>query len=120
MSGPFINFWGPCPVHPMSSQTWGNSFNNPRNKTLDGQHDNTWHNVNHYSCGNYYMSRGKGCRQGQGQENNSNNVPLLINPFSTLYIEQAPTNAPLDALSMATNTNNSATGNNQACMLKHI
>ena len=24
--GPFVDFWGPCPVHPMSSHTWGGLF----------------------------------------------------------------------------------------------
>ena len=66
VSGPFIDFWGPCPIHPMSSHTWGDCFNNPKNKTLDSQHDNTQHNVNHYGCGNYYVSRGQGYGQGWG------------------------------------------------------
>ena len=117
-SGPFIDFRGTCPVHPMSSHTWGDCFNIPKNKALDGQHDNTRHNVNHYSRGCYYMSRGRG--HGQGLGHHSNNVPLLTNPFPTLYIEQAPANTPLDALSTVTNTNNSATCNNQAYILKHI
>ena len=116
--GPFIDFWGPCPVYPMSSHTWGDCFNNPKNKALDGQHDNTRHNAHHYSRGSYYMSRGRGCGLGQGRH--SNNVPLLTNPFPTLYIEQAPANTPLDALSTVTNTNNSASGNNQAHILKQI
>ena len=41
VSGPFIDFQGPCPAHPMSSHTWKDCFNTPKNKTLDGQHDNT-------------------------------------------------------------------------------
>ena len=42
-------------------------------------------------------SQGHGCR--------FYNPPHRPNPFPPLYIEQAPTNAPLDTLSMVTNTN---------------
>ena len=94
----------------------GDCFNNPKNKAFDGQHDNTRHNAHHYSHASNYVSRGRG----HGQGRHSNNVPLLTNPFPTLYIEQAPANTPLDALSTVTNTDNSASGNNQAYILKHI
>ena len=104
----------------MSSHTWGDCFNNPKNKILNDQHDNTWHNAYHYSQGSSYVSRGRGRGQGHGRGNYSNNVHLLTNPFPTLYIEQAPANTQLDALSTVTNTNNSASGNNQAYILKQI
>ena len=94
----------------------GDCFNNTKNKALDGQHDNTQHNVNHYEHDSSYVSRGQGCGQGCY----TINVPLLTNPFPTLYIEQAPANTPPDALSTVTNTNNSASGNNQAYILKLI
>ena len=102
----------------MSSHTWGDCFNNPKNMALDSQHDNIQHNVNHYGRGNYYVSR----NQGHGQEHGhyTNNAPCLPNPYPTLYIKQAPSNEPLDALYMVTNTDNSAAGNNQACILKQI
>ena len=34
-TGPFIDFRGTCPVHPMSSHTWGDCFNNPKNKSFN-------------------------------------------------------------------------------------
>ena len=40
--GPFVDFWGPCPVHPMSSHTWGDCFNNPKNTTSEGQDINPY------------------------------------------------------------------------------
>ena len=46
-------------------------------------------------------------------------MPRLTNPFPTLYIKQAPTNAPTDALSTFTNTNNKTVGN-PTNVLKHL
>ena len=39
--GPFVDFKGPCPVHPMSSHTWGGCYNNPKNKASNGQDNST-------------------------------------------------------------------------------
>ena len=85
---------------------------------MEDQHDNTQNNVNHYGHGHFYVARGQGPGQGRGHYNN--NAPPLPNPFPTLYIKQAPTNAPPDALSTVTTTNNSTIGNNQTYFLKHI
>ena len=30
--GPFVDFKGPCPVHPTASHAWGDCFNNPMRK----------------------------------------------------------------------------------------
>ena len=60
-SGPFIDYKGPCPVHPMSSHTWGDCHNNLKNKATGGQHNNTQSNAHHYKGGNFYVSRGHGC-----------------------------------------------------------
>ena len=35
--GPFVDFKGTCPVHPMASHAWGDCFNNPKNKTSESQ-----------------------------------------------------------------------------------
>ena len=114
--GPFIIFKGPCPVHPMSSHTWGGCYNNPKNKTLNGQDNSTWHDNSH-SWSQYYSTTGQ--EYGRGHGRNDNNAPQLTNPFPTLYIEQAPTNAPIDALSTVTNTDNSTVGN-PTYVVKHI
>ena len=35
IQGPFIDFQGPYPVHPMSSHVWGDCFNNPKDRTFE-------------------------------------------------------------------------------------
>ena len=115
--GPFIDFRGPCPVHPMSTHTWGDCFNNPKNKVTEGPNNKIQHERNH-GQGHFYLTRGQGCGQGQGCH--FYNAPCLPNPFPTLYIEQAPTNTPTDALSTVTNTDYSNMSNNQTYMVKHI
>jgi hypothetical protein len=64
--GPYVGFWGPCPVHPMYSQTWGDCFNIPKNKTSDGQQNNNHNKESHNWHGYYYSYRGQGCGQWQG------------------------------------------------------
>jgi hypothetical protein len=32
----FVDYKGPCPVHPNANHTWGECFNNPRNATNNG------------------------------------------------------------------------------------
>ena len=55
--GPFVDFKGPCLVHPMSSHTWGDCFNNPKNKTAEGQNINP-HNIESQNRhGYYYLTR---------------------------------------------------------------
>ena len=57
--GPFAVYQGPCPVHPMSSHTLGDCFNNLKNKTSEGQHNNN--NLNkesHNRHRNYSFLRG--------------------------------------------------------------
>ena len=98
---PFVHFWGPCPVHPMSSHTWGDCFNNPKNKASEGQNSNLHSMENHSERGYHYLARGQGWGYGCGH--GSFNVPCLTNPFPTLYIQLAPTYAPQDALSTVTN-----------------
>ena len=115
--GPFVDFRGPCPVHPMSTHTWGDCFNNPKNKVTEGPNNKIQHERNH-GQGHFYLTRGQGCGQGQGCH--FYNAPCLPNPFPTLYIEQAPTNTPTDALSTVTNTDYSNMSNNQTYMVKHI
>ena len=114
--GPFIDFKGPCPVHPMSSHTWGGCYNNPKNKASSGQDNSTQHDNIHVRS-QYYSTRGRGYGRGRGR--NYNNTPQLTNPFPTLYIEQVPTNAPIDALSTVTNTDNSTVGN-PTYVVQHI
>ena len=117
-SGPFIDYKGPCPVHPMSSHTWGDCHNNPKNKAMGGQHNNTQSNAHHYKGGNFYASRG--CRRGQGHGHFNNNYPCLTNTFPTLYIKQTPESTSPEALSTVTNTDNSNTSNKQTYVLKHF
>lgn len=35
---PYIDYCGPCPVHPTLSHAWGDYGNNPRHKSVGGQH----------------------------------------------------------------------------------
>ena len=63
--GPFIDFKGPCPVHPMSSHTWGGCSHNPKNKALNGQ-DNSTQYDNSQSQSQYYSTRGQGYDRGCG------------------------------------------------------
>ena len=114
--GPFVDFKGPCPVHPMPSHTWGGCYNNPKNKALNCQDNSTWHDNSH-GWSQYYSTRGHGYGRGCGC--NYNHTPQLTNPFPTLYVEQAPTNAPIDTLSTVTNTDNSTVGN-PTYVLKHL
>ena len=102
----------------MSSHTLGDCHNNLKNKAMGGQHNNTQSNAHHYKGGNLYVSRGCGCGQGCGHFNN--NYPRLPNPFPTLYIEQAPGNRLLNALSTVMNTDNSNKSNEQTYVLKHF
>ena len=116
--GPFVDFPGPCPVQPISSHTWGDCYNNPKNKTLEGQHCNNNNNNpnkdSHYRQGKYSFLRGQGHGCGCG----TYNAPHLPNPFPTLYIQQAPTNVPPDALSTATNTDTSSIPHTQTYVVK--
>jgi hypothetical protein len=64
--GPFVDFRGPCPVHPMSSHTWGDCFNNPKNKALEGQNSNLHSMEIHSGCGYHYLTRGQGRGYGCG------------------------------------------------------
>ena len=114
--GPFIDFKGPCPVHPMSSHTWGGCYNNPKNKASNSQDNSTWHDNSHVQS-QYYSTRGRGYGRGRGC--NYNNMPRLTNLLPTLYIKQAPMNVPTDALSTVTNTDNSTVGN-PTYVVKHI
>ena len=61
---------------------------------------------NHSGCRYHYSTRGQGCGYGQGH--GSYHVPCLTNPFPTLFIQQAPTIAPPNALSTVTNTDTSS------------
>jgi hypothetical protein len=36
----YIDYPGPCPMHPTHTHTWGDCINNPRNKSVGGQHSN--------------------------------------------------------------------------------
>ena len=114
--GPFIDLKGPCSVHPMSSHTWGGCYNNPKNKASNGQDNSTQHDNSHVQS-QYYSSRGRGYGRGCGR--NYNNTPRATNPLPTLYIKQAPTNAPTNALSTVTNTDSSTVGN-PTFLLKHL
>ena len=113
---PFVHFWGPCPVHPMSSHTWGDSFNNPKNNTAEGQNINPRTMESHSGHRYYYSTRGQG--RGYGHECSSFNVPCLTNPFPTLYIQQALINVPLDVLTTTTNTDTSSVVPIQICIVK--
>ena len=54
----------------------------------------------------HYSTRGQG--RGYGCGSDSCNDPCLTKPFPTLYIHQAPTNAPPDAFSIVTNIDTSS------------
>ena len=69
--GPFIDYKGPCPIHPMSSHTWGDCYNNPKNKDIGSQHNNTQSNAYHYKQDKFHVSRGCGRGQGRGHFNNN-------------------------------------------------
>ena len=88
----------------MSSHTWrgGDCFNNPKNESTEGQNIKNCNMESHSGHGYYYLTRGWGWdyRCGCG----SYKVPCLTNPFPTLFIQQAPTIAPPNALSTVTNT----------------
>jgi hypothetical protein len=58
IQGPFVGFWGPCPVHPMSSHTWGDCFNSPKNKASECQNRNLHSMEIHSGCGYHYSTRG--------------------------------------------------------------
>ena len=114
-----MNFQRPCPVQPMSSHTWGDCFNNPQNKTSESQHINTNPNKDsHFRHRKYSFPRGQGCGRGYRHRHGSYNVSCLPNPFPTLYIQQAPTNVPPDALSTVTNTDTSTIAPPQTYMVK--
>ena len=72
----------------------------------------------HSGRGYYYSTRGRG--RGFGRGRGSFNVPCLTNPFPTLYIQQAPTNVPTDALSTVTNTDTSSVVPNPTYVVKHV
>ena len=74
---------------------------------MNGQ-DNSTQYDNSQSQSQYYSTRGQGYDRGCGH--NYDDTPWLTNPFPTLYIEQAPSNAPTNALSTVTNTDNSTVG----------
>ena len=94
----------------MSTHTWGDCFNNPKNKASEGPNNKIQHDKNH-GQGYFYSTRGQGCGQGCGHH--FYNAPHIPNPFPTLYIKQEPTNSPTDALSTVTNTNNPNMSNKQ-------
>ena len=105
----------------MSSHTWGDCCNNPKNKTSEGQHNNNNNDPNkdsHYRHRNYSFPRGQGHGHGYRHGRGSYNIPCLPNLFLTLYIQQAPTNVPLDALSTVTNTDTSTIAPPQTYMVK--
>ena len=110
--GPFGDFWGPYPAHPISSHTWGDCYNSPKNKTSEGQHSNKCNNESHNECKEYFSPRGQGCGRG------SYYVPWLPNPFPISYIQQAPRNVPPDVLSTVTNTDTSSVVPNQTYVIK--
>ena len=114
-----MDFQGPYPVHPMSSHTWGDCYNNPKNKTSEGQHNNNNPNKDsHFRHGNYSFPRGQGRGHGYGCRCGSYNVPYLPNPCPTLYIHQDPTNVPPDTLSTVTNTDTSTIAPPKRYMVK--
>ena len=117
--GPFVDYQGPCPIHIMSSHTWEDCYNNPKNETSEGQHFNNNPNEESHSGQRYYYTY-RGWGQGQGQECGwgSYNVPHLSNPSPTLYIQQACTNVPLDAMSAVTNTDTYTVAPTQTYMVK--
>ena len=86
---------------------------------MEGQHDNTQNNESHNGHVNFYFPIGQGCGQGCRHGHYNNNSLCLPNLFPTLYIKQAPTNAPLDSLSTVSNTESSTFGNNQTCVLEN-
>ena len=118
IQGLFADFWGPCPVHPMSSHTWGDCFNNPKNKASEGQNSNPHSMETHSGHGYHYSTRGQG--RGFGCGHGSYNVPCLTNPFPTLYIQQVPTNVPTDAISIVTNTDTSSVVPTPTYVVKHV
>ena len=118
LQGLFVECKRPWPDHPIPSHTWGDCFNNPKKKTLKGQIDNNQHDK-HHGKGHFYSTRRQGCGQGCGYHF----IMLLIfltPPPPTLHIKQATRNAPMDAISMVSNTNNSNMSNNQTHLVKHI
>jgi hypothetical protein len=82
----------------------GDCFSDPKNKASEGHNSNLHSTENHSGCRYHFSTRGQGCGQGHG----SYHVPCLTNPFQTLYIQQAPTDAPLNVLSTVTNTDTSS------------
>ena len=104
----------------MSSHTWGDCYNNPKNEAMGGQHNNTQSNEHHYKRDNFYASRGHRHGQGQGRGRFNNYYHCLTNPFPTLYIKQAPASTSPEALSTVKNTGNSNTSNKQTYVLKYL
>ena len=72
----------------------------------------------HSGRGYQYSTKGQGWGFGRGR--GSFNVPCLTNPFPTLYIQQAPTNVPTDALSTVTNTDTSSVVPTPTYVVKHV
>jgi hypothetical protein len=102
---PYIDYRGPCPVHPTLVHNWGDCINNPRNKSAGGRHGGQ-HSHGHdiggrLGWGTYYSSCG-GCGCGY-------HTPQIATPFPTLYMQQAPSNNALpDALSTVSNADTSS------------
>ena len=116
--GPFVDFKGPCPVHPMASHAWGDCFNNPKIKTSESQYNNNRNQDRQYGCSYNYSTRG--CGNGYGRGHNNRNLPQITNPYPSLYIEQAPENNVPDTLSTVTNTDNFTVAPHQTYVIKTI
>ena len=99
-----MDFWGPCPACTMSSHKSGDFFNIPKNKAAEGQNTNDHNIERHNGHRYYYLARGQGWGCGCGLYN----VPCLTSPFPTFFIQQAPTNVPMDDISTVTNTDTSS------------
>ena len=63
--GVYLDYWGPCPVHPTCTHTWGDCFNNPKNNNTSDRNFNNRNRGGRTGRGSYYYNQG-GRRFGQG------------------------------------------------------
>ena len=84
-SGVYLDYNGPCPVHPTLTHTWGDCFNNPKNTFTGNRNVRNQDRGGQTGHGLYYSNqRGRGSRRGYYNPRQLTSVP-------TLYIQQAST-----------------------------
>ena len=113
--GVYLDYRGPCPVHPTLTHTSGDCFNNPKNNNTSGRNINNRNRGGRTGRRSYYYNQG-GWRFGQGYSNH-----CQLTSIPTLYLQQDPaTNTSADVLSTVTNTDTSSTIPKQTYIVKPI